>query len=297
MIRKKLTIAMVLLLLMFSLCSCGQVNYKSMDAYTANSMDKLVSKAGENVYMKGHQKTAEREVDYTYTVGLDENGERYYIYTDNAGYEEIVEGGRGYGYSPKTGKLFLVAYIGDAYESEMNDLWNSFPIVLCGDYENDDQYITSIEEKGNNITVNYDFPDETGEAEEGARVLTTYVADAKTLFFKSSKSVFIAADGTETKTIETTMERNKTYTIDEKYNYIFTDENTRTVTVIVNPGTAEEQTHVFTLPIDVTIYLSTQPEMKAYANAACTIPLPAAELDENGNYPLKTTIYLLPAEK
>ncbi|NMA12860.1 MAG: hypothetical protein GX933_06750 [Chloroflexi bacterium] len=297
MIRKKLMVVFVLFLLVLSICSFDQVNFKSMDAYTANSMDKLVNKAGENVFMAGHSKTSEYEVDYTYTVGLDENGERFFIYTDSNGYEEIVEGGRGYGYDPDSGKLFLIAYIGDAYESEMNDLWNSFPIVKTGDYENDDQYITDIEQEGNNITVSYDFPDETDEAEEGSRAFTTFVADAETLFFESGKTVFTSADGTVTRTLDTTTERNKPYTIDEKYNHVFTEDNTRTVTVIVNPGTTEEQTHVFTLPVDVGLSIRTQPSMKAYADAACTTPLPKAELDENGNFPLETTIYLLPAEE
>jgi hypothetical protein len=290
--------ALILALTLLVSCTAAEESYKTADFYAANAMDKLVTAPGECFVSTVTLTYAEgSSLEYTYVAGFDANGEKFFVFEDQHGFVEIMEGGRSYGFDSESGQYYMHAYLDDTYDAEMEQFWNSYPLSFYGDTSQDDNYITSIERLGEKLRVIYDFPNVIEGENETKNTLVDFTLHADTLILDKSTTVFVAADGQTVKTSEATYAKTKNYQIDSRFAVLFTGDAMRTVTFVEYPGTAEEVTCVYTLPRNARLYMSIAEGLAIYTDAACTEAFLGATMDENGLFPEEQTLYVAAAEE
>lgn len=289
--------ALILVLTLLVSCAAAEESFKSADFYAANAMDKLVTAPGECFASTSTVTYADGStLAYTYVAGLDANGEKFYVYENQQGYVDIMEGGRGYGFDNESGQYYMVAFLDDTYDAKMEQFWNNYPLSFIGDSSHDDDYIINIERLGEKIQITYDFPNEM-EDEEVKNILAYYTLYADTFILDKSIAIFVAADGQTVKTYEATYAHTKDYQIDNRFAALFTGSAMRTVTYVKYPGTAEEVTYVYTLPQNAKLYMSMAEGLAFYTDAACTEVFQGVSMDENGLYPEEQTLYVAAAKE
>ena len=121
----------------------------------------------------------------------------------------------------------------------------------------------------------------------------TYTLDAKTREMTSVKTVYTYKDGTtEEGIVAVTRDIEAPEGVKPFLAYDQDTANLRTVTIVSNPGTADEKTEAIQAPKGLTVSFAPDWDVEkiatAYADAACTQPLPDTPADTNADI----TVYL-----
>ena len=155
--------------------------------------------------------------------------------------------------------------------------------ILSGFQPDENEAVVSAEEENGLLTIQTTAPlSEAAVADlelQGYEIasddtcLITYTADPDTYELMGFTTVLRAADGTET--VTNTMERvmdPETYVPDEQLTSIVFGEETRTVSLVMDPGTEQEATYTVTVGVGCPVQPYAAAEITLYTDAACTQP-------------------------
>lgn len=235
-------------------------------------------------------------VRYSY-YNADETVVSEYIYRDAERYIYEMEGdvwvdkdGEVYGFDTEHAAPFRVLFVDGAYEdyrlTETLTNWDYLcELAAYGEVEYDGA--DGEHEFTYDTIAEMDYNGHT--AEEGDRIREVYTVDAASMEITSSKSYLVRTDGTEVLLSEGEIlfdapEMEPDPTMREQ---IFSDD-VRTVTVITDAGTEDEQTYSQTVGkgCAVVVYVSENFEDTLYTDAACT-----QEFDGEEDYQSSYTVY------
>lgn len=202
----------------------------------------------------------------------DEN-EQSTAYEDSNGYVEITTGGKGFVYNPGTERSSVRCYFGEEYQDTLEQSVELF-VFQEMDYEK----IVSAElnKAGDTLELvtEYDVADdleyyqETYGIEDGI-IRNVYQLDPETLRIRELK-VSLADGGASSPICDIVVNTETSYTVPEKLTAIMRPEKTRTVSFVMDPGTASEQTIEEKIAFDAALSFMVPDGYKVYADKECT---------------------------
>lgn len=267
------------------------VNYDEnilIDIFDANTNEALLSNNESIVFITSHNYAdGANKTAYAY------KDSRLYAYEDGDN-TLIVSDGEAYG-CEGVGDFFTYLFVGDTYSSFLKNY-----IFLADIYYNDDETITSVKEE-NGIKYVESFVEFNDDWEEAISFLGyeiqsddvlvwKYEVDADSLELIKLTNYLQSADGERTLLYERkrVFEYEKYQPDNDLVNTVF-NEDSRTVTVIADAGTENEQvyTKTFGKGVEIGIMIPDEFEQCYYADSACTQLLTDVG-DDNSD----STIYL-----
>ena len=259
--------------------STVEVNYDTLmkDLEESNKNVSIIDKYGKVCYEAKDIVKDGTEYSWSYYQDKDRIvSDDYYGYC-------IVEGNEAYGTSYEINNYFRTLFVGDSYELFLTE----YKMESIYQYSENEE-LTSKQEKDGVIYLETKISQEPMEGyyvgygyeqDEVECVVTEYMVDADTLEILELKAYFVVG---EEKKLYNVINRNKEceeYVPDKELEDKIFGSDTRTVTVIVDAGTADEKKYSQTCGkgCAVQIYFSLEEfENKFYANKECT---EVAEMD------------------
>lgn len=258
---------------------------------TSITMEEMVN-AGKTDSLLAHYTSFQTQVVFEENNGVvEEYVDSDITYRQEQGYAELYVGGE-LRYASFDGTLAAVLPIDQEprrYYLEENSFY-AYPslneIIKTCRKENGRWYVTTelsaedmqIWAANNNYTCN-----------EGEKMSISYELDEKTLAPITQKELLVAADGTQNSllTVTVTYNTEKPDLAKTMLEHLSSTENLRSVTVVVNPDTEEEQTFTMKIPKGDSISIDSPEEYEGfYTDRACTQTLGTSDRNED------ITVYL-----
>ena len=209
-------------------------------------------------------------------------------YEDSNGYIEVTANGSGYIFDPADNTLKVRCYPQSEYQATLEQSVDYF-VFQQMDYEK--LISASPSESGDSITMitEFDVADDLEYYEEVYAIKTgtirnIYDLDPDTLRIRTLEVVSIDG-GSEVPVCEVTVNTDPSYTVPQQITDLINPQNTRTVTLITDPGTTEEKTETVKVSTDAAARIQTPEGYKAYGDAAGT-----SAFTDNGS---NVTAYLI----
>ncbi len=281
-LTKTICLALVFCLAVLALCSCGgeDVEIDMQAVLNANA-----SKSFLGFY------------DSAKVTYENEDGEEYGYYVDSelgyyweADLSEVTCGDVQYGLSGNT--YYRCFYAGMEtdfswyeYLTITPEIFLAEEVVKCK-LKNGVIMLTTKINVEKMADIGYEYSDE----QAGGYFLTEYSLDAQTLIIKEIKERFVYSDGVKTFPNKTVVEYNtsRPEQADTLLARAKTTADTRTVTVVLDPNTAEEISYTMTTPKgDAVLFYTPEEYMTAYTDRECT-----TEYDGADNWNEDLTLYV-----
>ena len=202
----------------------------------------------------------------------DEN-EQSTAYEDSNGYIEITTGGKGYVYSPSSDRYSVRCYFGDEYQETVDQSVELF-VFQEMDYEK----IVSVELNSAGDTLElvteYDVSDDLEYYKEvygieSGKIRNIYQLDPETLRIRELK-VKLADGGASSPICDIVVNTDTSYIVPESMAGIMRPSQTRTVSFVMDPGTASEKTFEEMIASTASLSFMVPDGYKVYADKACT---------------------------
>lgn len=254
---------------------------------TANTRESFLEKTGgagiHTIYYDKEGK--ETYSDYVY-IGPDA-----YAYENSNGDVDVVQDGEGFGFSSDENLPYRYCFLEErSYEAFLEQNQSDY---LSVDFSGEE--LVSEEEQEGTVVVTTELPaKEAAERyegllfEEGDSLRFVYTVDAATCILQAQECYEVREDGTESLQSSVRIDSEaEAYEPTQELMDLLNDEDTRTVTFILDPGTAEEQKTEATVGKGCAVTL-VQPEgyTGLYTDEACT------QAYEPENYTEDAVIYM-----
>ena len=217
-------------------------------------------------------------------AALDQNGKMYYVYEDSEGNVEILSENGCMGFDAWSMQMYVPVFLMDEYEVNIVNLKQSF---FCDAMLN--EQIVKDEVKENAYLVVTETVTSIAE-DEGARVME-YVFESRNGRLTEVREAYRTAEGEKELVSRSYVYYGKEYEVNEAFVEVSTPDNVREIEIItVLEGEMASET--FIVPANVTVMFIYPEEYSLYADLELTRMYAGEELDKNGEYPEKTTIYM-----
>ena len=253
----------------------------------ANTLEAVLEKNGEigihTIYYDNQG--AETYSDYVYL------GENTFVYENSDGDVDIIQDGEGYGFSSESNLPYRYCFIDDAsYEeflkqNQSNYISSDFSgETLVSEEAEDGVVVVTTEVSGDQVKDSY----ASLLYQEGDGLRFIYTVDEATHILQSQECCEVSEDGTEFLLSSTTVDTEPdVYEASQDLMDQLDNEDSRTVTFVIDPGTDQERTLEMSVGKGCAVTL-VQPEgyTGLYTDEACT------QEYEGGDYTEDVTLYM-----
>lgn len=275
---KRLSVMLLCAGCVLSFAACGKAAEKEADG---NILVEMVEANADETIMAKHEKVAFITA-YSYADG-ETVSEYYYRDADryvmeNEYWMYVDENGDVYGFDYEENVAFRNIFAGDSYQE-----FRAGEYLAAYEYDAT-EILTGQEEKDGHLILYTEDEDREFirewaeiflfEEENISRIVSVYEVDAESYEMYAVTTSVVLKDGEEKDIITTKrVENPETYVVEEELRDAVFGGDQRTVTLIENPGTEQEQAYTQTVSQEgvIEIYLPSDAKQELYLDEACTI--------------------------
>lgn len=253
----------------------------------ANTPDSTLEKNGDTGIHTIYYDSEGNETysDYVYI------GENAFVYENSHGDVDVLQDGEGYGFSSEENLPYAYCFLDESsYENFLRQNQENYISAdfsgeeLVSEEEQDGVTVVTTEIAGKDVSDPYT----SLLFHEGDGLKFVYTVDAATRLLQSQECYEVQEDGTELLLASTVMDTEpEVYEVSPELMDQIDNEDSRTITFVIDPGTEQEQTVVKTVGKGCAVTL-VQPEgyTGLYTDEDCT------QVYEEENYTEDATIYM-----
>ena len=194
-------------------------------------------------------------------------------YEDSNGYVEVTTGGKGYIYDPSTNSFSVRCYLGEEYQKTVD---KSVELFVFQEMDYEEIVSVSLNESGDTLELvtEFDVADDLEYYQEtygidSGRIHNVYQLDPETLRIRKLEVTWDKGD-VSSPVCEVTVNTEASYVVPKELTAVMKPETTRTVTVVMDPGTSSEKTTEEIIASGTGISFMLPEGYQAYSDKACT---------------------------